>query len=134
MAEETEPDTGLCEHHLEHTDVCGYSPGSPATPCNHEHTSACWVTQEECIQKNMVSSASPEDTEPENEPAKAEPIPHECSEDTGRMRIAPTRILADIHKRFQVPLAAMSALCVGMMIRLNWTHKTIHSIIQSPAN
>ena len=27
---------GLCEHHTEHDDDCGYTEGTPETPCGHE--------------------------------------------------------------------------------------------------
>ena len=29
---------GLCEHHPEHDDECGYSEGIAGTACSHEHT------------------------------------------------------------------------------------------------
>ena len=34
---------GLCEHHPEHDADCGYTEGTPETPCGHEHTEDCYT-------------------------------------------------------------------------------------------
>lgn len=43
-AEETPAYTGgLCEHHLEHTEDCGYVEAVEGSPCQHEHTEDCYA-------------------------------------------------------------------------------------------
>ena len=32
---------GLCEHHPEHDEACGYTEGTAEIPCSHEHTEEC---------------------------------------------------------------------------------------------
>lgn len=32
---------GLCEHHTQHDDACGYSEGTAEIPCSHEHNESC---------------------------------------------------------------------------------------------
>lgn len=34
-------DTGLCEHHPEHTDECGYIAPKEGAPCLHKHNDEC---------------------------------------------------------------------------------------------
>lgn len=34
---------GLCEHHTEHTEDCGYSVGTEASECTHVHTDECYT-------------------------------------------------------------------------------------------
>ena len=81
---------GLCEHHAEHTEDCGYTEGSEGTPCNHEHTEDCYTTLvTSCVHKHTAdcypaesvsdNTASPSDAE-NQEPTECS---HECSEDTG---------------------------------------------------
>lgn len=47
-------ETGLCEHHPEHNAECGYIEGTPGTPCNHEHTDACYEEVTSCVHEHMV--------------------------------------------------------------------------------
>ena len=80
---------GLCEHHAEHTEDCGYTEGSEGTPCNHEHTENCYTLVTSCVHKHTAdcypaesvsdNTASPSDAE-NQEPTECS---HECSEDTG---------------------------------------------------
>lgn len=42
MAEPIDPEVGLCEHHTEHEEWCGYVAPTPGTPCGHEHDEACY--------------------------------------------------------------------------------------------
>ena len=39
---------GLCAHHTEHTEECGYSPASDGSPCTHEHSEECCQSVTEC--------------------------------------------------------------------------------------
>lgn len=43
--EETWEDTGLCPHHLEHTEACGYAKGVLEQPCIHSHDASCGYTE-----------------------------------------------------------------------------------------
>ena len=80
---------GLCEHHAEHTEDCGYTEGIEGTPCNHEHTEDCYTLVTSCVHKHTAdcypaesvsdNTASPSDAE-NREPTECS---HECSEDTG---------------------------------------------------
>ena len=45
QAEETYSD-GLCEHHPEHTEDCGYQEASEGSDCTHEHTEDCYTQDE----------------------------------------------------------------------------------------
>ena len=33
---------GLCEHHTEHNEECGYTEAVEESPCTHEHTEECY--------------------------------------------------------------------------------------------
>ncbi len=44
---DTGTDTGLCAHHTEHTDACGYIAPSEGQPCNHEHMEDCYTIAED---------------------------------------------------------------------------------------
>lgn len=53
---------GLCEHHTEHTKDCGYTAGTPETPCAHEHTEACYTEVIKCVHEH-TPECYPEETE-----------------------------------------------------------------------
>ena len=36
--------SGLCVHHPEHTEACGYIPPSEGSPCTHGHDESCGYT------------------------------------------------------------------------------------------
>lgn len=38
---ESPADVGLCIHHTQHTEDCGYTEGEKETPCGHAHTEDC---------------------------------------------------------------------------------------------
>ncbi len=42
LAAEAE-DTGLCPHHTEHTENCGYIAPTEGQPCTHVHTAECYA-------------------------------------------------------------------------------------------
>lgn len=96
--------SGLCEHHPEHTEDCGYTEGTPESPCTHEHkvnggeadregglghTDECHTLikncvhshTEDCYPQETVSGnvATPSDAG-EQEP---ESCGHVCSEESG---------------------------------------------------
>ncbi|CUQ42541.1 leucine-rich repeat protein [Hungatella hathewayi] len=39
---------GVCEHHPEHTEACGYMEVKPGQPCQHEHTKDCYTNELIC--------------------------------------------------------------------------------------
>lgn len=43
---------GLCAHHTEHDDTCGYVEGSAESPCTHEHSGDCYTEITSCIHKH----------------------------------------------------------------------------------
>ena len=80
---------GLCEHHPEHDDECGYSEGIAGTACSHEHTDDCYTEvvkcthrhDEDCYPDEIIwdDEATPSDAdrwEPED-------CPHICDEESG---------------------------------------------------
>ena len=87
-ADEDTPVNGLCRHHPEHTQDCGYT---EATPCNHEHDEDCYTLVKNCIHEHdagcypeVEESVSGSGTEPSSQ-EKTEPTEcsHVCSEETG---------------------------------------------------
>ena len=66
---------GLCEHHTQHDDACGYSEGTTETPCTHEHTEECYTQATKCVHEHMAECYSGETTEPI--------CGHVCSEESG---------------------------------------------------
>lgn len=43
---------GLCAHHTEHDDTCGYVEGSAESPCTHEHSEDCYTKVTSCIHEH----------------------------------------------------------------------------------
>ena len=43
---------GLCAHHTEHDDTCGYVEGSAESPCTHEHSEDCYTEVKSCIHEH----------------------------------------------------------------------------------
>lgn len=67
---------GLCEHHTQHDDACGYSEGTAEVPCNHEHTEDCYTLVENCVHGHTEECYSAGSTEPDL-------CSHACSEESG---------------------------------------------------
>ena len=80
--------SGLCEHHTEHTEDCGYTEGTAEIPCAHAHGEDCYTEATSCVHEHDDScypvldsgvsgnAATPSDA--------AEPIcGHVCNEDSG---------------------------------------------------
>ena len=87
---------GLCAHHTEHDDTCGYVEGSAESPCTHEHSEDCYTEVTSCTHEHTgecypaSDSSIPEDgtTSSEDEsvlPEAAEPTAcsHVCSVKSG---------------------------------------------------
>ena len=83
--------TGLCEHHPEHTEDCGYTEGTEGAACEHEHTEDCYTLVEKCIHEHdescypVLEESVSENTATPSEAEEAQPTAciHECSEESG---------------------------------------------------
>ena len=80
---------GLCEHHPEHDEACGYTEGTAEIPCSHEHTEECHtlITRyvhahtAECYPSESVSENADGLSEAEN--AAPTECAHGCTEKSG---------------------------------------------------
>ena len=82
---ESPADVGLCIHHTQHTEDCGYTEGEKETPCVHAHTEDCYALMKQCVHEHGESCYPvAEDSASENT-AEREPhtCTHECSEESG---------------------------------------------------
>ena len=68
--------TGLCEHHPEHTEDCGYTEGTEGAACEHEHDESCYPVLEGSASENTATPSEAEKTQPTA-------CTHECSEESG---------------------------------------------------
>lgn len=83
--------TGLCKHHPEHTEDCGYTEGTEGAACEHEHTEDCYTLVEKCIHKHdescypVLEGSVSENTATSSEAEEVQPTEctHECSEESG---------------------------------------------------
>ena len=83
--------TGLCEHHPEHTEDCGYTEGTEGAACEHEHTENCYTLVKKCVHEHdescypVLEGSVPENTATPSEAEEAQPTActHECSEESG---------------------------------------------------
>ena len=95
--------TGLCEHHPEHTEDCGYTKGTEGAACKHEHTEDCYTLVKKCIHKHdescypVLEGSVSENTATSSEVEEAQPTEctHECSEESG----CKTKKLSCLHER-----------------------------------
>ena len=83
--------TGLCKHHPEHTEDCGYTEGTEGAACKHEHTEDCYTPVKECIHEHdescypVLEGSVSENTATSSEVEEAQPTEctHKCSEESG---------------------------------------------------
>ena len=95
--------TGLCEHHPEHTEDCGYTEGTEGAACEHEHTEDCYTLVKKCVHEHdescypVLEGSVPENTATSSEVEEAQPTEctHECSEESGCI----TKKLSCLHER-----------------------------------
>lgn len=95
--------TGLCEHHPEHTEDCGYMEGTEGAACEHEHTEDCYILVEKCVHEHdescypVLEGSVSENTATPSEAEEAQPTActHECSEESGCI----TKELSCLHER-----------------------------------
>lgn len=91
---------GLCAHHTEHDDACGYVEGIAESPCTHQHSEECYHEVTSCTHEHTPDcypaedSSIPEDgtTSSEDESGKDTTLPevaeptacsHVCSVESG---------------------------------------------------
>ena len=80
---------GLCEHHPEHDEACGYAEEAAEIPCSHEHTEACYLLITRCVHAH-TAECYPAESVSENadglsEAENAAPTEcvHGCTEKSG---------------------------------------------------
>ena len=80
---------GLCEHHPEHDEACGYAEEAAEIPCSHEHTEACYLLITRCVHAH-TAECYPAESVSENanglsEAENAAPTEcvHACTEESG---------------------------------------------------
>ena len=74
---------GLCEHHPQHDNACGYSEATTETPCTHEHTEDCYTLVTNCVHEHMAECYSDGILPAEGEEKTADSCSHQCSEESG---------------------------------------------------
>lgn len=95
--------TGLCKHHPEHTENCGFTEGTEGAACEHEHIEDCYTLVKKCVHEHdescypVLEESISENTATPSEAEKAQPTActHECSEESGCI----TKELSCPHKR-----------------------------------
>ena len=82
---ESPADVGLCIHHTQHTEDCGYTEGEKETPCGHAHTEDCYVPIKQCVHEHGESCYPVAEDGASENVAEGEPhtCTHECSEESG---------------------------------------------------
>ena len=82
---------GLCEHHPEHDEACGYTEGTAEIPCSHEHTEECHSLITRCVHAHTAECYTAEsvsenaDGLSEAENAAPTECVHACTEESGCM-------------------------------------------------
>lgn len=80
---------GLCEHHPEHDEACGYTEGTAKIPCSHEHTEECHSLITRCVHAHTAECYTAEsvsenaDGLSEAENAAPTECVHACTEESG---------------------------------------------------
>ena len=74
---------GLCEHHTQHDDACGYSEGTAEVPCSHEHTEECYTQATKCVHEHTAECYSDGVLPADGEEKVADSCSHQCSEESG---------------------------------------------------
>ena len=95
--------TGLCKHHPEHTENCGFTEGTEGAACEHEHIEDCYTLVKKCVHEHdescypVLEESISENTATPSEAEKAQPTActHECSEESGCI----TKELSCLHER-----------------------------------
>lgn len=82
---ESPADVGLCTHHTQHTEDCGYTEGEKGTPCGHVHTEDCYAPIKQCVHEHGESCYPVAEDSATEKTAEGEPhtCTHECSKESG---------------------------------------------------
>lgn len=76
--------SGLCEHHTQHDESCGYTEGTAEIPCSHEHTEDCYTLVTKCVHTHTEDCYPADDTATPSDAEEKEPVcGHVCSEESG---------------------------------------------------
>lgn len=76
--------SGLCEHHTQHDESCGYTEGTAEIPCSHEHTEDCYTLVTKCVHTHTADCYPSDDTATPSDAEEKEPVcGHVCSEEGG---------------------------------------------------
>lgn len=83
---------GLCPHHPEHTDACGYAVPVLGQECTHSHNDDCYIAVTECIHEHTADCyPAPDDASGAAGPALCA---HVCTQDSGCV----TKVLSCPHE------------------------------------
>ncbi len=82
---------GICVHHTEHTEECGFNALNEEVQCRHEHRDECYIIDEKCVHehinecyKEILACLNEENHEHKYECYEKELIcEHICSEESG---------------------------------------------------
>ncbi len=74
---------GLCEHHTEHNEECGYIEAAEGSLCTHEHTDDCYRLVTDCVHEHTEKCYSDGILTAEGEEKTADACAHVCSEESG---------------------------------------------------
>ena len=74
---------GLCEHHREHNEECGYIEAAEESPCTHEHTEECYRLVTDCVHEHTEKCYLDGILPAEGEEKTADGCAHVCSEESG---------------------------------------------------
>ena len=74
---------GLCEHHREHNEECGYIEAAEESPCTHEHTDNCYRLVTDCVHEHTEECYLDGTLPTEGEEKEADNCAHVCGEESG---------------------------------------------------
>ena len=74
---------GLCEHHREHNEECGYIEAAEESPCTHEHTEECYRLVTDCVHEHTEKCYLDGILPAEGEEKTADACAHVCGEESG---------------------------------------------------
>lgn len=72
---------GLCEHHTQHDESCGYTEGTDEIPCSHEHTDDCYLYVTKCVHEHTAECYSDGVLPAEGENKEADACAHAHTEE-----------------------------------------------------
>ena len=76
-------ESGLCEHHTQHDESCGYTEGTAEIPCSHAHTEECYTLVTKCVHTHTADCYSDGILPVDGEEKTAASCSHVCREASG---------------------------------------------------